>query len=96
MAEQVQAVLERMVAPLKDLRDRGIFSEVHLPCVCVHMISRISPTFHLATRYTSTGRNQSNSKPPSSIRISPPAPRHRPSIRLPPLHRARDPTGKAA
>ncbi|KAL7478833.1 hypothetical protein ACHAW6_004587 [Cyclotella cf. meneghiniana] len=27
MAEQVQAILERMVAPLRDLRDRGIFSE---------------------------------------------------------------------
>lgn len=28
MAEQVQALMERMVAPLRDLRDRGIFSEV--------------------------------------------------------------------
>ena len=26
MAEQVQAILERMVPPLKDLRDRGLFS----------------------------------------------------------------------
>jgi len=31
MAEQVQSILERMVAPLKDLRDRGLFSptEIH-------------------------------------------------------------------
>ncbi len=35
MAEQVQAVLERMVAPLKDLRDRGIFSEVSVMLMCV-------------------------------------------------------------
>jgi hypothetical protein len=30
MAEQVQALMERMVAPLRDLRDRGIFTEVRL------------------------------------------------------------------
>lgn len=28
MAEQVQALMERMVTPLRDLRDRGIFTEV--------------------------------------------------------------------
>ncbi len=28
MAEQVQAVLDRMVSPLKDLLDKGIFDEV--------------------------------------------------------------------
>eukprot|EP01082_Thalassiosira_pseudonana_P006858 g15074.t1 g15074 contig21:491999-494559(-) len=33
MAEQVQAVLERMVAPLKDLRDRGIFSEEEIRAI---------------------------------------------------------------
>ena len=31
MAEQVQAMLDRMVAPLKDLQDRGVFTqeEIH-------------------------------------------------------------------
>jgi hypothetical protein len=30
MAEQVQAVLDQMVAPLRDLMERGIFSEVRI------------------------------------------------------------------
>jgi hypothetical protein len=51
MADQVQAALDQMVAPLKDLLDRGIFSEVS-PFEPLHDVNtnhskRVSPLHYI-------------------------------------------------
>ena len=93
MAEAVQALLERMVAPLRDLRDRGIFSEVSSDVLfssTPHALPCCYFAHHLSSKTCShtaiiTGRNPRDSNTSSTIRVFAPK-THGPQIRLPPLY----------
>jgi hypothetical protein len=94
MAEAVQALLERMVAPLRDLRDRGIFSEVSSDVLfsstppalpCCYFAHHLSSKTCSQTADVITGRNPRDSNTSSTIRVFAPK-THGPQIRLPPLY----------